>query len=206
MLTIDVEQGSPEWLAARLCIPTASEFGKIITGTGLASQSKAQYMRTLLAEWKMQKPIDSRVSEWMKRGTELEPEAREHYEMVTGRDVDQVGMVYMDDRRLCSASPDGIVGKDGGLEIKCPKPETQIKYLLDEARMRKEKKPPTVYIPQVQGNMLVTGRQWWDWYSYHPDLDPVLIRVPRDTAYIMKMRGAIEDFIKQMIEKRKILT
>ena len=199
MIILDLEQGSEEWHLARLGIPTASNFAKIITSTGKLSTSATGYMHKLIAEYLMEKPIDIEKTEWMERGNELEADARGAYEFITDTTVDEVGLIYKDDKRLVSASPDGLINSDGGLEIKCPSPAVHVEYLLAN-------KCPSKYLPQVMGCMYVTGRIWWDFMSYHPDLDPLIVRVNRDEELITKMDEAINKFIVKMLDKRNQLT
>lgn len=195
MIILDVEQGSEAWFQARAGVPTASAFKRILTGTGKPTSASVRdtYMYELIAEW-MGAQVESFQSEWMARGTELEPQARAYYEFMVDADVVEVGTVFKDARREYSCSPDGLVDDDGGLEIKCPKASTHIKYLLGG-------KLPTEYVPQVQGSMLVTGRKWWDFLSFHPDLDPFLIRVERDEDYISALETELTKFIQKRDEK-----
>lgn len=196
MLVLKIEQGSEAWARARLGIPTASNFKRIITAAGAPSGSAAQYTRALVAEWQTGERREVKSSEWMRRGIEMEPEARSFYASQTGTAVAQVGLVYRDETRLIAASPDGLVGEDGLLEIKCPKPTTH------EAYLRTGKIPPA-YIPQVQGQLWVTNRKWCDFFSYHPDFThQLLVRVQRDERYIKKLCRAVEDFVSAMLEKR----
>ena len=193
MIVLDVEQGSDEWFHARLGIPTASCFDKIITGTGKASTSAEGYRRELLAEWKTGKPLVSYKSEWMERGNEIEQEALDYYGLMV-KHLEPGKFCYLDERKLIGCSPDAM-----GLEMKCPKANTQVGYLL-------KGKMPTKYIPQVQGCMWITGSDQWDFLSYHPDLDSLLVTVKRDNEYIKKMSDMIEKFVAKMLEERCLLT
>ena len=197
MITLDFAQGSPEWFAARMGIPTASNFDRIITPTGKTSTQAEGYMNRLLAEWLTGKPSDIEQSEWMKRGIEMEAEARLYYAFRHDVEIRQIGIVYKDESRLVSCSPDGLHG-DGGLEIKCPAPHTHVGYLLSGAL-------PNDYIPQVQGSMYVTGAPWWDFISNHPDMEPVIVRVKRDDAYIKTLDGLLTKFLAEMQERRQKL-
>lgn len=180
MLILDVEQGTDEWLAARAGIPTASNFKKIITSAAKPSTSASTYAYELAGERLLGMPGVNYTNEWMERGNELEDEAREVYEFMTGAKVEQVGMCYQDEQKLFSCSPDGLVGEDGGVEIKNPKLSTHIKYLYDN-------KCPSDYVPQVQGTLFITGREWWDFMSNYPGVKPLIVRVYPD-----------EDFHKQL--------
>ena len=98
MKTLDLEQGSTEWMMARLGIPTASRFDRLLTPkTRKPSASRDSYRAELVAEYLMGQPLDWGTSAWMERGTELEDEARRWYEMDRGVDVEQVGLVLRDD-------------------------------------------------------------------------------------------------------------
>ena len=193
MIVLDVEQGTDEWFQARLGIPTASCFSKIITGTGKASTSAEGYRRELLAEWKLGRPLESFKSDWMDRGNELEEEARNYYGFMV-RPVEQGKFCYLDERKLIGCSPDAM-----GLEIKCPKASTQVDYLL-------RGKMPTKYVPQVQGCLWITESDQWDFIAYHPELDPLIVTVKRDAEYIDKMATIIEKFVAKMMEERCLLT
>jgi putative phage-type endonuclease len=197
MIILDVEQGSEEWLAARAGIPTASCFDKIITSTGKASTSADAYMNKLLGEWLMGGPEESFSSDWMQRGNELEPEARAFYEFETETPVEQVGIVYLDDQKLVSCSPDGLT-QNGGIEIKCPSAGVHTSYLLSGSL-------PTKYKQQVQGCMWICQRSHWDFIAYHPGIDPLICRVIRDDNYIADMCVALNKFTTKMLERREQL-
>jgi len=189
MIRVDVEQGSPEWIKARLGLPTASGFSKLVTPGGKASSQASGYLNLLAAEWLLGRPVELFTSAWAERGTELEPQARAFYEMETGLKVERVGLILRDDG-LAGCSPDGLVG-DGLVELKCPAPQTHVGYLLAGEL-------PVDYRPQVQGQMLITGAPWVDFLSYHPDLPPFLIRVDRDEKYIALLSGELERLIEDL--------
>ena len=182
MIEIDCEQGSDEWLAARLGVPSASNFGKVVSPTGKLSASKKGYMLDLLAERLTGESTSFTSNAWMDRGTELEPEAANLYEFMTDSECEEKGFL-LDDSGKFGASPDRIVG-EGGLEIKCPKPATHVEYLLAG-------KAPTKYLPQIQGCMLVTGAKWWDFMSYCPGIKPLIVRVKRDEDYLAKLESEL---------------
>jgi len=190
MIILDVEQGSDEWFEARIGKVSASNFGKIITPTGMKSTQSKSYMNTLVAEIMMNRKINTYQSQVMLEAIEMESEARQYYEFQTDSEVKQVGLVYMDESKDISCSPDGLL-KSKGLEIKCPIPSTQIEYLI-------KGKIPGTYIPQVQGSMLVTGLSRWDFLSYHPELSQLLITVDADYEYQAKLKIFLDDFVKEM--------
>lgn len=192
MQIVDIEQGTEEWHEARRGVITGSRFSDVITPVkGALSTSSKKYMYELVAE-RMGATVDFFKSDYMARGNELEDDARTAYEFIRDTKVDEVGLC-LDDSKIIGVSPDGLVGEDGGLEIKCPKETTHISYLDDGGL-------PLIYKPQLQGSMWITGRKWWDFMSYHPQLPPLIIRVPRDEEYISNMEKVIVEFSKGMLE------
>lgn len=188
MRIITAEQRSAEWFAARLGVPSASQFGKVVTPTGKRSTQVDGYLNKLVAEILTGKSDQQEPNEAMTRGTELEPEARAYYELIGGPVV-ETGFVIHDDGFGCS--PDGLVGDTGLLEIKCPLAHTHVEYLRENAL-------PGLYVPQVQGQLLVTGREWCDFLSYHPDMKPLLIRVERDEQFIKVLHEALIELVGQI--------
>lgn len=175
------EQGTQEWLDARSGYISASNGDVLLTPTGkpATGQKVATFTNKIIAERLMGKSAESGYqSQAMERGHEIEGAARDWYEMATGQDVTEVGLVTSGD---LSCSPDGLIliGNDivKGLEIKCPLASTHIGYLLNGY-------VPPKYIPQLQVSMIVTGVDKWDFLSYHPDLEPLLVTVARDDEWI----------------------
>ena len=179
-------QGTTEWLNLRCGIPTASEFDKILTPGGKPSKSAEPYMFKLLAERIMGHPCDEHVSTWMNRGSRMEEEAVSFYELQ--RDIETVPVGFIsNDTLTIGASPDRLVGELGLLEIKVPAEHTHVSYLLKRA-------VDSAYYPQVQGQLWVSGRQWLDILSYHPEMPPALIRVERDEEFIAQLSAAVTAF------------
>ena len=198
MIILDLEQGSDEWFAARLGIPTASRFKDIVTPTkGEKSKSYKSYMYELIAERLTKGREDFFKSEWMERGNEVEPLARASYEFIHEVEVKQVGMILNDERTI-GISPDGLIDDNGGLEIKCPKPSTVVKYMLDGGL-------PLEYKPQVMGSLMVSEREYWDFLAFHPSMDFFELRVYRDEEYIKKMDQHIKDFVDELQNNFEIL-
>ena len=194
-----MEQGSDEWLAARLGRPSASMFSKLITTKGKPSTQAGGYINKLAGERLSGESEAFYTNEHMVRGTELEPEAREAYEFISGNDVLEVGFV-VDPSFEYGCSPDGLIGTDGGIEIKCPAATTMMKYYQDSEELVK------AYYQQIQGCMWVTKRDWWDAFAYHPKMKHVLVRVPRDDTFIAKLAVEVEAAvieIKNQVEKYK---
>lgn len=194
MIEIDCEQGSQEWLGVRLGVPSASNFGKVVSATGKLSTQRKAYMLDLIAEKLTGETTSFTTTGWIERGNELEPEAADLYAFTTGRECIEKGFL-LDDSKAFGCSPDRIVG-DGGLEIKCPKPATHVEYLLAG-------KVPTKYLPQIQGCMLVTGANWWDFMSYCPGIKPLIVRVERDEKYIEKLKAELLSLSEELNEKLK---
>lgn len=190
MIVVDVEQGSSEWFEARCGVVTASNFGRILARGG--GRTRRSYLYQLAEEIRTGRRQDVYENQYMARGRKLEPRARQAYETATGVDVRQVGMVYLDARKRIAASPDGLIGENGGLEIKCPLPKNHLQYWQGGGA-------PAKYVPQIQGNLWVTGRAWWDFISYAPEESgerKILIRrIGRDEAYIRALQTAVEAFV-----------
>jgi len=199
VIILEMEQGSDEWLAARLGRPSASMFSKLITTKGKSSTQAGGYINKLAGERLSGESEAFYTNEHMVRGTELEPEAREAYEFISGNDVLEVGFV-VDPSFEYGCSPDGLIGTDGGIEIKCPAATTMMKYYQDSEELVK------AYYQQIQGCMWVTKRDWWDAFAYHPKMKHVLVRVPRDDAFIAKLAVEVEAAvieIKNQVEQYK---
>lgn len=190
MKVIDCIQGTEEWKLARCGVPTASYFDMIVTTKGEQSKQRQKYLYKLAGEFISQTTDETYQSEAMKRGTEMEEEARKLYQIITDNAVATVGFC-LSDCGSYGASPDGMVGDKGLLEIKCPMISTHVSYLLDGTL-------PTEYYQQVQGQLLVTGREWCDFVSYYPGLKPLLVRVARDTEFLMALHRELGSFCKEL--------
>jgi exodeoxyribonuclease (lambda-induced) len=193
------EQGTEAWHLDRLSVPTASMFKSIITATGKPSTSAKGYMNALLADWEAGKPVDAfEPTQAMQTGTEREAEARDLYQFITDKEVTKTGFWFKDKRKLTGCSPDGLLNDNGLIEIKCPKASTLIGYRLDN-------KCPSIYVPQVQGQMWVMDSEYCDFFVYHPEINHFSIRVERDEKYITTLSGLVNKFIDVMLEKRELL-
>lgn len=198
MIIEDFKQGSPEWFAARVGIPSASIFDKLITSKGVLSTSRQKLIYKLAGEKIIGEKEEGYTNGAMQRGIELEPEARALFELITGLEVEEVGLCYYDERKDRSCSPDGLVGKDEGLEIKCPELQTHVEYLIGG-------KLPTKYIQQVQGSLYITGLDRWHFFSYYPGMRPFHIVVERDEVFIAKLDKALNDFVTELEDTYKLL-
>lgn len=186
------QQGSLEWFKARLGMPTASEFDQFMTTSFEYRDGKTPetYLYERLAERMTGKPLPGAFSAWsVERGQILEEEARPFFEMETGMDTKAVGFVIGDDDR-CGCSPDALVGDNAGLEIKCPFPQTHLKY-LDYGRV------PPEYVTQVQGSLYVTGRERWHFLSYHRKLPALHVTVERDEEIMKKIGACLNQFYEK---------
>jgi predicted phage-related endonuclease len=191
------EQRSDEWHAQRAGKITASRFGDALPtklrGTGSAERQR--YMRELVFERTSGVAMHSITGKALRWGSDVETFARDAYELETGLIVDRAEFIVHPRYDFIGASPDGLVGTDGGIEMKCPHDETEhIETILCGMPVR--------HMPQVQGGMFVTGRAWWDFVSYDPrqrdGLRLYVQRVPRDDAYISKMAAALLEFDEEV--------
>jgi putative phage-type endonuclease len=197
MIILTDEQGSPEWLASRLGRPSASNFGRLVTGSGKPSSSAESYINEMIAERLTGRSKPFYTNEHMERGNALEPEAREAYEFITDFEVVETGFI-LDDSEEFGCSPDGLVGTDGGLEIKCPSDSVHVSYL-------RAGKVPAKYYQQVQGCMWITGRDWWDFMSYHPEMPHLLVRAHRNKKYIEAMAEQVEAAVETIVKETERL-
>lgn len=190
MILVPVVQGTPEWLAARCGMPTASCFNKIITAkTAKPSASAERYLWQLVAERMLGQPLETASTDLMARGGALESDGVAWYELQRDVDTETVGFVLTDDRRA-GCSPDRLVGTDGMLEIKTLSPAVHVGALLGDVT--------DDFRVQCQGQMWVTGRDWVDLLCYHPDLPAALVRVVRDEDYIEALSEAVTAFADRL--------
>lgn len=199
MKILEHEQRTPEWYAARKGVPTASDFDKIITSTGIQSKQRQKYLYQLAGERLGGIVDESYQSFAMLQGVEKEAEARALYELLH-EPVKEVGFCISDCGRF-GCSPDGIVGEDGLVEIKCPIISTHVEYLLkckDEC--------PSDYFQQTQGQLLVTGRKWVDFVSYFPGLPPLIIREEPNEVFQRLLKKELELFCAELNELVEKLT
>ncbi len=190
MIKVKVEQGSDEWLAVKAGVASASSFDRLVTASMKPSSQADDYLYELVAEYITGEKKFIRPSYWMERGTNMEPQARAMYELITGNNVEQVGFVFRDRTKLVGCSPDGLVGSKG-LEMKCPAPINHISYLLQDIC-------PKQYLPQVQGSMWNTGLHEWDFMSFHPDYDPFIVTIERDPDWMKAFDAIIPPFAKRL--------
>jgi len=199
MIIHNMEQYSDEWWAIRNGKASASNAKKLVTSTGAASKSMAEYAVELANDMFAGKSTDSFAGNvHTERGTELEPEARSNYEMTNQVEIIETGIIT-DDLMRWAASPDGVVGDDGLIEIKCLSPKRHTQALL---YFKKNNKAPTDYIAQIQMQMLLAEREWCDLCLYHPDLPSITIRNYPDAKIVAGLRAQL---VAVDIERNRVL-
>ena len=203
MKTYAVVQGSPEWHRLRMGIPTASEFDRIITPAKwepTKGETRRKYIVELLTALILDAPLQPVTAAALDHGHDWEPKAVAAYEMLHGVDVERIGFCT-NDTGTVGCSPDGFVGEDGGVEIKCPeKPEIHVGYMLDPETLKQN------YFIQTQGQLYVTGRKWTDLISYFGGLEMVCVRVFPVPEFQAKLHAALMEFCATLlsnIEKAK---
>jgi hypothetical protein len=192
---IDCDQGSPEWLAARVGIPTSSEFHTVMAvgPKGGKSLTRVAYLNKLVGEIITGEPMINFVSADMERGKLMEDEARDLYCFTRDVEPIRVGFIRNGDK---GASPDSLIDANGGLEIKSAAPHIQVARLLSD-------EVPSEHVAQVQGNLWIAEREWWDFTSYCPKMPIFVKRVYRDEDYIKKLALAVDLFnieLRQTVE------
>lgn len=197
------EQRTEEWFAQRLGKVTASRVADVIakTKTG-ASASRENYATQLVLERLTNKQAEFYSNAAMQWGTDTEPMARQAYELKRGVFVDEVGFIDHPTIEMSGASPDGLVGKNGLVEIKCPESKTHMEYLLSG-------KAPAKYIPQMMWQMACTGREWCDFVSFDPrfpeNLQILVVKVEYDPTYVKMLELEITQFLDDVSKKVEIL-
>lgn len=200
------EQRTDEWFAARVGKVTASKVADIVAKvkSGAYSASRDSYMAQLVIERITGKPTEFNASASMQWGTEQEPFARAAYEAATGVMVDEVGFIIHPSIPDAGASPDGLVGTDGLVEIKCPNTATHIETLIDAV-------VPAKYIAQMQWQMACTGRKWCDFVSFDSRMPAKaqlwIKRVERDDVLINTMEAEVSKFLGELhVKVGKLVT
>ena len=193
---VDLVQGTDAWHQARLGKATASRVADIIakTKTGWGA-SRRNYLAELVAERLTGQPAESYTNAAMRHGVEVEPHARAAYVFFHDQEVGEVGFVNHPSISMAGASPDGLVGEHGLIEIKCPNTATHIDTLLRE-------KIDGKYITQVQFQLACTGRKWCDWISFDPRLPEnmrmFVARIERDDERIEKLEEEVTEFLDEV--------
>jgi len=194
----NIEQRSDEWFKIRCGKVTASRVSDVIAKTKSGwGASRANYMAQLIAERLTGEVADSYTNSAMQWGTDHEDEARTAYEFYQNENVQEIGFVKHQ-KLESGASPDGLVGKDGLIEIKCPNTSTHIQTLLDQ-------KIPKKYETQMLWQLECTGRKWVEFVSYDPrmpeNLKLFVRRFERDDERLDEIRAMVADFIGELENK-----
>lgn len=200
-----LEQGSPAWVNARLGKITASRFKDVLTRSTMAgepSKTAGRYILDLVAEILTGQSREQRTTTAEQWGLDHEDAARTLYSEIVDREVKEVGFIEHPLDPMIGGSPDGLVGDDGGLEIKCPiNPAIHLGYILGGVL-------PKDHVAQVQGHLWITGRAWWDFVSYYPNFEGPgslrlalwRLRVYRDVEFIKRLDEAVFAFRDRLLE------
>ena len=191
-----MQQGSEEWLLARCGHVTASRMADLMARTKSGyGAGRANYMAELVAERLTGQPAARFTNDAMRWGTEQEPNARAAYAFAYGMEVEEVGLVLHPRIDGLGASPDGLVGDCGLVEIKCPNTATHIDTLLSKAA-------PSKYVLQMQTQMACTGRDWCDFVSFDPrmpaEMQMFVCRVQRDDKLIAEIETEVTAFLAEL--------
>lgn len=190
----DIIQQTPEWFEAKKLKMGASHAGVIMAnGKGLDT-----YVKELLADYYSEGEKEIYTNADIQRGIDLEPLARELYSIKTGNDVIEVGGYEYD--KYTFVSPDGLVGDDGGVEIKCHSDKVFVELLLHEVIDPK-------YIAQIQMNLFCTGRKWWDYIGYNQNIKPYIYikRVEPDSEAFEKIEEGLKTGKELILQYKKKL-
>ncbi len=199
MKVLEVAQGSLEWLAARAGVVTASEIDALVSPLWKIRESKGvdTYIAQKIAERWNGGSISNFQTLDMEFGQILENEAIPAYEFEFNQPITRVGLI-LDDAGQIGCSPDGLIGADGGIEVKCPQIHTHVKYLLADQL-------PPEYAAQVQFSLYVTGRSYWQFMSYNRSLPRLIKRIEPDAKAQAAFASVIPDFIGKLNEAWKKL-
>jgi YqaJ-like viral recombinase domain len=183
----DIEQRSQPWYEARLGLVTASNFQCLMATKTEERKGRTSLLRKLAAEIITGEAAPDYDNADLRRGREQEDDARRAYELVTDAEVRRVGIGISDEHGGCGASPDGLIGDDGGLELKSMRPDLLIGVLS-------KGEVPSEHVAQVQGNMMVFGRAWWSICIFAPRMPLFIRRVHRDAEYCARLAKEIAAF------------
>lgn len=185
---IDCPQNTPQWFAARMGKPTASKFSAILAkGEG---KTRKAYLHQLAAEVVTGEIGESFTSQAMERGKVMEDEARDLYAFLNDAPLQRVGFVLNGNM---GSSPDSLIGADGGLEIKTQRADLLVETIFAD-------RVPSEHKAQIQGNLMVCERAWWDLVVFWPKMPLFVKREYRDEAYIANLRAEIDRFNGELAE------
>ncbi len=198
-MTEELIQGTDEWHQARLGKVTASRISDMLARTKSGwGAGRKNYMAELIAERLTGQKAEGFQNAAMDRGNEVEPQARAAYTFFTDNKVTEVGLALHPTIEMAAASPDGLVGDDGGVEIKCPNTATHIDTMLGGSIKK-------IYRDQMMFQMACTGRQWVDFVSFDPrlpgDQSLFITRIERDDEQIAEVNEQVVAFLAELDEK-----
>lgn len=199
-----IEQGTEDWHALRLGKVTASRIADVMARTKSGyGASRASYMADLLVERLNGQPTEGFTNAAMQWGTDQEPHARAEYEFITLNDVAQVAFIDHPGIPMTGASPDGLIGEDGLIEIKCPNTKTHIEY-LETGKIADQ------YIKQMHWQMICTGRSWCDFVSYDPRVTVPEMRlkiqhVDLDSGLAEEITEEVQKFLAELADREENL-
>lgn len=202
----DELQRTDEWFTQRAGKFTGSRFVDVLARnkrTGEPLKAYHDLIWQIVVERMTGQPVEGPSGFALQWGQDVEPYAREAYEIETGLIVEQSGFLDHPEHSFAGCSPDGLIGLDGGLEMKCPKSSAvHLERFINGI--------PEEYVPQVQGSMWVTGRQWWDFVSYDPRMPEshrlFRVRIERDEKFIEGLSSAVLEAEVKAVELLKQLT
>lgn len=199
MNMLDVEQNTEEWRMARVGSLGASRLHEAIARTKSGyGASRMNLMAELICERLTGQPAEKFITQAMQHGTDTEPEARNAYCFYSGNAVDQIGLIRHPTIEGSHASPDGLIGEDGGLEVKCPQPAAHLETLLGQ-------EIPAKYLTQMMWLMACSGRKWVDFVSYSPSLPESMRifvkRLHRDDRRIAELETEVALFLQELAAK-----
>jgi len=198
MQVFEMQQGNADWFAERIGSIGGSSIASVVAkGEG---KTRKNLMYRLAGEILSDVKYEGFKNEHMDRGIEQESDARKRYELVTGNEVVQVGLIKQTDHK--HESPDGLVGEDGKIEIKCVIPSVHIETIISD-------RIPSCYIKQIQWGLFICERKWCDFISYSPLVKSIpmwIKRAHRDETLIKQLDEGADKFIKEMLEIRDTIT
>lgn len=196
MIVHDVSQRTLDWMKLHVGIPTASGLGNLLTPEFKIREGEMPktYLFTKLAELWRHEPVIDLTTFSIEQGEILETEAKPFFALETNQKVRDVGFIT-NDNGLFGCSPDGLLGDDNGLEIKCPSAQVHVKYLVNGEL-------PKEYAVQVHGSIFATGYPRWTFMSYRRNFPPFIIEVKRDEAIMAKIAEALTLFHKNLLEAK----
>ena len=190
MIKINIDQGSEAWHEAKLGLFSGTKFQTVVSGK--STKGYKDLILNIAGEIISCTKDETYSNAIMERGIEMEAEAKKVYSEFYEVNVEEVGLCLYDElEQWVGVSPDSLVGEDGGLEIKCPLMKTHLNYI-------KAGTLPNEYKWQVQGSLFVTGRKWWDFMSYYPNMKPFIIRILPDKEMHEQLKQRLHEAIAEV--------